>query len=74
VTTPTLEQTLARLREIRKSPRTPGWDSRARVDAINCFVDFHHGMGRKGNLTEAFITLLIRALEHELAVSDDPKT
>lgn len=66
MTTATLERTLARLKAIQASPRGNGWDSRARVEAINAFVDFHYGSGREGNLTEAFLNILIRALEHEL--------
>jgi hypothetical protein len=65
----TLEETLARLRAIQASPRTSGWDSRARADAINAFVDFHYGTKRKGNLTEAFVAILIKAVEHELKTS-----
>lgn len=68
--TATLEETLARLRSILNSPHTPGWDSRARVEAINAFVNFHYGTRRKGNLTEAFVKILIRAIEHELARSE----
>jgi hypothetical protein len=67
--TSSLEETLARLRAIQASPRTSGWDSRARADAINTFVDFHYGTHRKGNLTEAFVAILIKAIEHELKTS-----
>jgi hypothetical protein len=69
--TSSLEEMLARLRTIQASPHNSGWDSRARMEAISAFVDFHYGTRRKGNLTEAFVTLLIRAVEHELKVSQE---